>query len=382
MTQLKLLALGSKEYPMGTNKGDDPQSSGGIEIYVDNFIGELAKEEDIEIKVITRKFRETKNYERDGNVEVYRVSWIKGFYFRNLSFNFSALLHGLKLDLEVIHAHGPFATLFGLILAKIKRKPLIATPHGLALQQPQYHKFLKYILKKLERFVYSRANHVIFLSEQEKDEFRKKLEFLPDMWGVVPPGLEVKKFWVGDSRSIKDEFDLKNKIVVTFVGRLIGVKGVEIFIRALKDLREDYKALIVGDGPETKKLQNMMEEHGLRDKVTFTGWRSDIPAILAASDIFVLPSYSEGLPIALLEAMAAGKACVVTDIGLPVNSGENALVVPAGDPESLARAVETLLIDEKLREKLGRNAREEVKREYSWEKAVEGYMRIFNQLKT
>jgi glycosyltransferase involved in cell wall biosynthesis len=137
----------------------------------------------------------------------------------------------------------------------------------------------------------------------------------------------------------------------------------------------------VGDGPEREKLQNMVKEHGLKGKVIFTGWRSDIPAILAASDIFVLPSYSEGLPIALLEAMAAGKACVVTDIGLPVNSGENALVVPAGDPESLARAVETLLIDEKLREKLGRNAREEVKRTYSWEKAVDGYMRIFNQLK-
>ncbi len=123
----------------------------------------------------------------------------------------------------------------------------------------------------------------------------------------------------------------------------------------------------------------MAKELNIEGKIIFTGWRKDIPSILKASDIFVLPSLSEGLPIALLEAMAAGCACVVTDIGLPVTNGENAIVVPPRNVESLSSAIETLLRDDKLRERLSKNAMSEVKK-YSWEKAVEEYMEIFKKL--
>lgn len=375
---MKLLILGSKEYPLGIS--DDPIKSGGFEIYTYNLVKHLTEKVE-RITIITRKFSSTRAYEKQENIEVYRVPWIRGFYLRNPSFNLSAFFKALTLDFDVILSQGPVSSFLGSLLVLIRKKKLIARPAGISYVQPQYGSMAKKLIFFLEKTAYRKPDAVVFLSDAEKQQFKKKLGYLPKRYVIIPTGVEVTEVLKKDVKKIKEEFNIEGSATITFIGRLIGVKGVEIFIRALKDLKEDFKAPIVGDGPEREKLQNMVKEHGLKGKVIFTGWRSDIPAILAASDIFVLPSYSEGLSIALLEAMAAGKACVVTDIGLPVNNGETALVVPPGDPESLARAVETLLIDEKLREKLGRNAREEVKRTYSWEKAVDGYMRIFNQLK-
>ncbi len=374
---MKLLILGSKEYPMGTS--DDPLKSGGLEIYTHNLSRHL--EGKVEITIITRRFSSTRAYEKQEHIEVYRVPWISGFYLRNPSFNLSAFFKALTLDFDVILSQGPVSSFLGSLLALIKKRKLITRPAGISYVQPQYGTIAKKPIFLLEKIAYRRADAVVFLSEAEKQQFKKKMGYLPKRYIIIPTGVEVPEVSKKDVKKIKEEFNIEGSATITFVGRLIGVKGVEIFIRALKDLKEDFKALVVGDGSEREKLQNMTKEYGLEDKVIFTGWRSDVSAILAASDVFVLPSYSEGLSIALLEAMAACRACVVTDIGLPVKNGETALVVPPGDPESLAIAVETLLIDEKLRKELGINAKEEVKRIYSWEKTVKGYMKIFNQLK-
>ncbi len=375
---MKVLILGSKEYPLGTT--DDPIKSGGFEIYTHNLVKHL-EEKVGKITIITRKFSSTRAYEKQENIEVYRVPWIRGFYLRNPSFNISAFFKALTLDFDIILSQGPVSSLLGGFLAIIKKRKLVARPAGISYVQPQYGGIAKGLIFLLEKISYRKVDAAVFLSEDEKQQFKKKMGYLPKRYVIIPTGVEVTEVSKKDVKKIEEELGIGGTITVTFIGRLIGVKGIEIFIQALKDLKEDHKALIVGDGPEREKLQNMVKEHGLEDKVIFTGWRSDIPAILAASDVFVLPSYSEGLSIALLEAMAAGRACVVTDIGLPVNNGETALVIPPGDPENLARAIETLITDEKLREKLGRNAREEVKRVYSWEKAADGYVRVFNQFK-
>jgi glycosyltransferase involved in cell wall biosynthesis len=161
-------------------------------------------------------------------------------------------------------------------------------------------------------------------------------------------------------------------VIITFVGRLIAVKGVDLLIKAVKDIKHKINVLIVGDGPERENLENMIKNLGLNRKVIFAGWRTDIPAILRATDIFVLPSYSEGLPIALLEAMAAGKACVVTDIGLPVKNGENAIVIKPGNVAELKEALEYLIENKELREKLGKNAKNEASK-FSWNKAAKKY---------
>jgi glycosyltransferase involved in cell wall biosynthesis len=374
---MKLLILGSKEYPMGTNVGDDPQPSGGIEIYIDALVPHLTREADI--RIITRKFRGTKNYEKNGNIEVYRVPWLKGFYLRNISFNFFGFLKALKLDFDILFTNDLFATLFGIVLTKIKKKPLLAVNHGTVSVQPQYNPFLRRILGTLEKFAYSNADHVVSLAENVRDNFREYFGYLPEKWKVIPMGLNFNEIEKASGEGIIEEFHLKDKIVVAFVGRLLEVKGCRYLIESLRGIDQDFALLIVGSGPEEKELKNLVKEKGLEDKVVFTGFREDVLDILAATDIYVLPSISEGLSISLLEAKASGCASIVTDIGLPVEDGKTALVVPPGDPDTLRNALERLLRNKGLREELSRNSKEDAKK-YSWEKAVEEYSKIFNEL--
>lgn len=372
---MRILLLGSKEYPLGTS--DDPLPSGGIEAYIENFVRELSKDKRVEIEIITRSFTGTQKHEKKDNIEIYRVPWVRGFFFRNISFNLMAFLKALRLDFDIIHANGPIAGFFGFIIGAIKKKPIVATPHGLALGQPQYGRGIQFFFSLIERAAYSRASCVVFLSEQEKEVFYKKLGFLPKAWRVILPGIDFTKFENANPESIKKEFNLGSKYCVTFIGRLIEVKGVEYLISAVKEVENNFAVLLVGDGPQREKLERMAK---IENKVVFTGSRSDVPNILSATDIFVLPSLSEGLPMSLLEAMASGCACVVTDIGLPVRDRETALVVPPKEPKKLAEAIEALLKDKKLREKLGKNAREEA-RKFSWEEAAEEYMGVFKSVK-
>ncbi len=376
---MKLLTLGSKEYPIGTNT-DDPLPSGGIEAYVQGLVNSLSKIKKIEILIITRRFSTTSAHEKNRNIEIFRVPWVKGFFFRNISFNFMAFLKALRLDFEIIHAHGPISTFFGVILSMIKRTPIIATTHGLALKQPQYNRGIKRLFAMLERFAYSSADCVIFLSEEEKEGFRKKLGFLPDGYKIIPPGMDSTRFASGDGQKIREKFDIGDNVVITFIGRLIAVKGLKYLIEAANRIQEDFKLLIVGDGPQREELIDQASK-SRPNRIVFTGQRTDVPDILAATDIFVLPSLSEGLPTALLEAMAAGKACVVTDIGLPVWDKKTGLVVKKEDSEELRAAIKRLMSDQKLRNDLGKNARKDVIQNYDWQRVIDRYVEVFTGFK-
>ena len=373
---MKLLILGSKEYPLGT--GDDELKSGGIEIYTQNLVKHLEKK--VGIIIITRKFKGSKAHEKKGNAEIYRVPWIRGFYLRNPSFNFFAFLKALKLDYDLILAQGPVASFFASIISLIKRKKFIARPAGIAYLQPQYNKAAKNLIFFLEKIAYKKASIIVFLSEAEKEQFKKKLGFLPKKHVIIPTGVDIADFDEEEVKKVKQEFGIESEVVITFVGRLIAVKGVDVLIKALKEVKNNFKAIIVGDGIEREKLENLVKAGNLESKIIFAGWRSDVARILAASDIFVLPSYAEGLPIALLEAFAAGKACVVSNIALPVEHEKNALVFEAGNAKALAEAIERLIKNADLRKKLGENARKEAVEKYSWKKAVEKYEKILREL--
>jgi glycosyltransferase involved in cell wall biosynthesis len=376
---MRILILGSKEYPFGTNKGEDPLPSGGIEIYVQGLISHLSNAKKTEIVIITRKFSKTRSHEKIKNVEILRVTWIKGLFFRNISFNFSAFLRALSVDFNVIHSHTQIATFFGIILARIKKVPIIATPHGLALEQPQYNLVIKRFFSVLEKFTYSKVDYIIFLSEQEKNKFKKKIGFLPKKYRIVYPGVDINKFETADGEKIKKEFNLENKKIISFIGRLIEVKGLRYLIQATSKIKNNFSLLIVGSGQQRRELDALVSRLNLKN-IVFTGHRSDIPDILAATDIFVLPSLSEGLPTTLLEAMSSGKACLVTDIGLPVEQKKNALVVRAGDVDDLEKALKELLQNNRLRKRLGESAKKKAKRIFSWEKAVNSHKELLEEL--
>jgi glycosyltransferase involved in cell wall biosynthesis len=149
-------------------------------------------------------------------------------------------------------------------------------------------------------------------------------------------------------------------------------KGHAVLLAALAELARrgaDFGALLVGDGPERPALERLADELGIRARVRFAGAlaEEDLPPLYRAADVFCLPSYAEGVPIVLMEAMASELPVVATGVmGVPelVEDGRSGLVVPPGRPDALADALAQLLDDPALRSELGRAARERVRSEY------------------
>ena len=161
--------------------------------------------------------------------------------------------------------------------------------------------------------------------------------------------------------------------VLLFVGRLAGVKGVPLLLEALAALAPAHPALrlrLIGDGPDRAALEARAIRLGLADRVEFLGYRSqsEVADALAGAQIFVLPSFAEGVPVVLMEAMAAGLPVVTTQIaGIPelVDSGISGLLVPPGEAAPLARALDTLLTDPARRHAMGQAGRARVSADFN-----------------
>jgi glycosyltransferase involved in cell wall biosynthesis len=156
-------------------------------------------------------------------------------------------------------------------------------------------------------------------------------------------------------------------------GRLHEKKGYGVFVNAIKLLARngfDCSCRIAGDGPERQALQKQITGEKLEDRIALAGWTDSVADFLAPGDIFVLPSFQEDFPLAVLDAMASGMPIVASAIDGPKDflvEGETALLVPPGEPSALAHAIERLIVDNTLRETLGRAARAEAVAKYGFD---------------
>ncbi len=159
-------------------------------------------------------------------------------------------------------------------------------------------------------------------------------------------------------------------MTVAYVGRIRPVKGVKVLVDSWPKVVPGCNArlLIAGDGAERESLARTARESGVGDSVEFMGEVSDVPGVLARADIYVQPSFQEGLPNAVLEAMAMGLPIVATRVSGNedvVADGDNGLLVPPGDPEALAAALRRLIADPALAARMGRRSREIVESRFS-----------------
>jgi len=190
---------------------------------------------------------------------------------------------------------------------------------------------------------------------------------------VVPNGVDYARFQGGRSRElVRQELGLPpNLPVVGLVARLEHWgKGHKELFEALTLIQEQHpaQALIVGGGRRLSEMQQLAGTLGLSEKVHFLGDRRDVPDLLAAMDVFVLPSHSEGVSLALLEAMAAGLPVIVSRVGgLPevVRHEENGLLIPVGDAPALAQSLTRVLENPAWAQSLGDNARQDIQTHYS-----------------
>jgi glycosyltransferase involved in cell wall biosynthesis len=172
--------------------------------------------------------------------------------------------------------------------------------------------------------------------------------------------------------------------VVGGVGLLNDAKGFDVLVAAAPLLPPDVQLLVVGHGERDDELRRQAESLGVGARVHFTGWRDDLPRLHAAMDVFALPSRWEGLPYALLEALASGLPCVSTDVNgsRDVLAGDPpcGLLVPREDPPALAAALTRLLDDAPLRQRLSALGPQRVRSAFTVDGMVDGLLALYREL--
>jgi glycosyltransferase involved in cell wall biosynthesis len=181
-------------------------------------------------------------------------------------------------------------------------------------------------------------------------------------------------------------FAIPHKYLIGAASRLTPDKGVAYLIRAAGKIREqnlDAGFVIFGDGPLKEKLARQIHDSGLHDHVILAGFQHDLDRWMAMLDLFVLPSFAEGLPNVVMEAFAGGVPVVATAVdGTPevVDDGVSGWLVPPGDADILAQRILEMLSDDERRREMGRRGQERVRREFTFAVQASEYYRLFEQL--
>lgn len=201
---------------------------------------------------------------------------------------------------------------------------------------------------------------------------------------LIPNGIDADLFINADTAPLDIAGSRPDKTTLIFVGRLDAVKGVDVLIRAvsiLNNSQDNLQLLIVGDGPKREELQALTHKLMVSENIIFLGTRRDITPLLSYADIKVMPSYWEGLGIAAIEAMASGIPVIASNVeGLNevIRHKVTGILVPPGNPEKLAEAIDSIAANPLLCEQWGRNGRKIAIQEYSFIKMIKSYTDLYN----
>jgi rhamnosyl/mannosyltransferase len=266
---------------------------------------------------------------------------------------------------DVFHLHSPYpvgeaAWLLG------RRRPMVLTYHSDVVRQRRLGKlwspFLHAILGRADRILATSPNYVE--SSPHLRRFRQRVS-------VVPLGIDPARFAGLDRQAARGQLGAGPNLV--FVGRLRYYKGLGSLIRALPLMPQSPRLLVVGSGPMGEAWRALAAELGVGARIEWLGDVSegDLPQVYAAGDLFVLPAVarSEAFGIVLMEAMASGLPCISTELGTGTSwvnqEGRTGRVVPPDNPAALAEAINALLADPALRQRMGQAARERIETELS-----------------
>jgi glycosyltransferase involved in cell wall biosynthesis len=249
--------------------------------------------------------------------------------------------------IDVLHTHKYKDGVLGAIAAKWARVPyLVRTVHGLAEPMVGWSRIKSHVYHALDRVVLRRYADLIIAVSRRMAEGLRESGFRPTMVTYIHNGVDVRQVRATRRREdVRRELGIDpDVLLIGTAGRLSPVKGQAGLLRAgarILQSGKPAKFLIVGDGPLGSQLLSTAAELGIDDACHLIGPRSDVFDLIAAMDIFVLPSLNEGIPMALLEAMTLGTPVVAAAVGgIPevIQHRVNGLLVPSGDDQGLADA--------------------------------------------
>ncbi|OHA92407.1 MAG: hypothetical protein A2665_01505 [Candidatus Zambryskibacteria bacterium RIFCSPHIGHO2_01_FULL_46_30] len=274
---------------------------------------------------------------------------------------------------DVFHINSAKMGGAGIFSGRIMGVPrIIFTAHGWAFNEPR-PVWQKVLIKFFTWLTILFAHKTICVSEKTKDDVGKWL-FTKNKLVVIHNGIA--------------RFDPIPRVDQTFtvgtIAELHKIKGLDVLLTAWSKFIKKHQAklVVVGEGEERQNLQNMAKNLGISDSVTFKGFVDNARALLSGFDIFCMPSRSEGLPYALLEAGLAGLPVIATSVGgIPeiIESGINGILVPVEDVETLFSTLILLAEDPDLRKRLGANLKASIQENFSFEKMVENTLQLYSQ---
>ncbi len=348
----------------------------------------LFQEWGYEVHVVASPYGSFKEELEQEGVICHDIPFVRSpFSLKNIKafFELKRLLESEKFCL--IHVHTPIPAWIGRLAAKLtKQHPVLYTAHGFHFfKGAPLHYWLFFYPAEWIASRWTDGLIVINLEDLERAKGFGLIEG-KNLFFVHGVGVDIKNYSQNpiERGKVRRELGIEeNSVVVTCVAEFIKRKNHEFLLEAWKSLREKTKnatLILVGEGELRKKLENKVKMQNLNN-VMFLGFRKDIPRILQATDIAVLPSKQEGLPKAIMEAMASGIPVVATDVRGSrdlVDNGVTGFLVKLGDVKDFANKLLILIENPDLRKQMGNAAREKIK-EYSLEKVLEEMKEIYRK---
>lgn len=288
----------------------------------------------------------------------------------------------------ILHAHGTRASFWArLAVVGLSNKPkIIYTLHGFHL--PRRGFLSRWFLLALERCLNKLTDVLVCVSESDKNLVLKYRTISSKKIRVIKNGIDIKKFQISQDQiqQTKKELGLKDSFVLCSIGRLHPPKDFSTILKALKLIVarvQNVKLLIVGDGPLREPLEREARALGLNAHVEFLGFREDIPALINLSDIVVLSTHWEGLPLVPLEVGASKKPIIASNVdGVreAIINGKTGFLFKPGSAKDLAGKILKLFRSKGLRAKVGERGFEFISKNFSQEKMAGKYQRLYLSL--
>jgi glycosyltransferase involved in cell wall biosynthesis len=285
--------------------------------------------------------------------------------------------HGI----DVVHAHMYRSNVPATIAARLARVPVvIAQVHNVNTWETRRQRWV-------DRFLCRWRTVAIAVSERVRQDVIRNLGMRPERVVVIRNGVHTALFADRSKRgAVRRALGLEpDDLAIIYHGRLTPHKNPQALLKIAREAgsqRSGVVVLVAGDGPLREDLEVEAKRQALMDRIVFLGRRDDIPELLQAADIAVLPSLKEGFSNALIEAMAAGLPVIATDVGgnaEAIEHGRSGLIVPPRDERALLGAVLQLVDDPMARETIGRRAAERA-RDFSLDKMVEEVESLYLRL--
>ncbi len=287
-----------------------------------------------------------------------------------------------KIGADVVQTHNWGTALEGILGAKLARIPGIVHAERGTIEDKERNVVL-------QRFLWGFADQVLSVSESHRKKVTNVIGFPHEKIKAIVNGVDTERFFPNPKikEEIRKKLGLKNgNFCIGTVGSLRPVKNQLLLVNACKAILPHFdqvEVLIVGEGPLESQLKNEVKTLGLSEKIHFAGGQPNIPEILNALDIFVLPSLSEGMPNVVLEAMACGIPTIATAVGgTPevIEDGKNGILIASEDEPHLIRVLKELIQNQNQRQTIGIEGRKRMLYHFSLKKMVSEYELLYNAL--